>query len=147
MRRLILTTASVIALGAGLALAGTTQANAWSQHSGIKSSATDQSRAEITDVQQKLRAENLYQGKIDGMLGPQTRRALADYQKQNALRMTANLDRETRNSLLGNMGMGSPPPSATHTMPAPSHGTAQSPAPAQGGTGAAPSGTNPATGR
>jgi len=118
-----------------------------SQHSGMQSSATHQSRAEITDVQQKLRAEKLYQGKIDGMLGPQTRRALADYQKQNGLRVTANLDRETRNSLLGNMGTGSPPPSATHTMPAPSQGTAQSPAPAPGGTGAAPSGANPASGR
>jgi peptidoglycan hydrolase-like protein with peptidoglycan-binding domain len=146
-RRLILTTASVIALGAGLTLAGTTQANAWSHHSGMKSSAMHVSRAEVTDIQQKLQAENLYQGRIDGMLGPQTRRALADYQKQNGLRVTANLDRKTRDSLLRHMGAGSPPSSATHMTPASSQGTAPSPAPAQGGTGTAPSGTNPAAGR
>ena len=147
MRRLILTTASVIALGAGLTLAGTVQANAWSHHSGMKSSATHVSRAEVKDIQQKLQAESLYQGKVDGMLGPQTRRALADYQKQNGLRVTANIDRQTRDSLLGDIGTGTPPPSTTHMTPAPSQSAAQPSAPAQGGTGTMPSGTNSATGR
>jgi hypothetical protein len=59
MTRPILTTASVIALGIGLTLAGTTQANAWSHHAGMHSSGMHISRAEITDVQQKLQADNL----------------------------------------------------------------------------------------
>jgi peptidoglycan hydrolase-like protein with peptidoglycan-binding domain len=145
MGRLILT-ASMIALGAGLTLAGTTQANAWSQHTARHSSATQMSRAELSDVQQKLQADNLYHGKVDGMLGPETRRALAEYQRQNGLRVTANLDRQTRDSLLGNTGAATPP---TRMMPAPSQGAAHTPAPAQGGanTGTAPSGTNPAAGR
>ena len=148
MRRLILTMASVIALGAGLTFAGTAQANAWS-HAAKHSSATHMSRAEISDIQQKLQADNLYQGKIDGVLGRETRRALAEYQRQNGLRVTANLDRQTRNSLLGNTGTATPPSSTARTMPAPSQGGAGAPAPAQGSanTGTMPSGATSATGR
>jgi len=149
MRRLILTTASVIALGAGLTFAGTTQANAWSDHTAKHSSAAHMSRAEISDVQQKLQADNLYHGKIDGVLGPATRRALAEYQRQNGLRVTTNLDRQTRDSLLGNTGTATPPSSTARTMPAPSQGGAGAPAPAQGraNTGTTPSGATSATGR
>jgi hypothetical protein len=115
MTRRILTTASVIiALGVGLTVAGATQANSWSHRAGMHSSGMHMSRAEIADVQQKLQADNLYNGKIDGMLGPETRRAIADYQKQNDLRVTANLDRQTRDSLLGTMGTATPP----HRAPA-----------------------------
>lgn len=147
MRRLILTTASVVALGAGLTLAGTTQANAWSHHAATHSSATHMSRAEISDIQQKLQADNLYRGKIDGKLGPQTRQAIAEYQKQNGLRVTANLDRQTKDSLLGNTGTTTPPPATAHMTPAP--GPTPAPAPAQGSvnTGTAPSGASSATGR
>jgi peptidoglycan hydrolase-like protein with peptidoglycan-binding domain len=62
-------------------------------------------RSEITEVQQKLQQDGLYQGKIDGRLGRETRHALQQYQKQNGLRVTANLDRETRDSLLGQGAM------------------------------------------
>ena|SRR5690349_15183424 len=149
MGRLILTTASIIALGAGLTLGGTTQANAWSHHAARHSSATQMSRSEINDVQQKLQADNLYHGKIDGMFGLETRRALAEYQRQNGLRATANLDRQTRDSLLGNTGTATPPASATGAMPAPSQGAAHTPAPAPGSAniGTAPNGANPAAGR
>jgi peptidoglycan hydrolase-like protein with peptidoglycan-binding domain len=149
MTRPIVTTASVIALGVGLALAGTTQANAWSHHAAMHSSGMHMSRAEISDVQQKLQADNLYSGKVDGRLGPKTRRAIADYQKQNGLRVTANLDRQTRDSLLGTMGTAAPPASATRTTPAPSQGGVNAPAPNQGGANyhPAPGGGNSATGR
>ena len=149
MRRQILTTASVIAFGVGLTFAGATQANAWNRHAAMHSSGMHMSRAEITDVQQKLQADNLYSGKIDGMLGPQTRRAIADYQKQNGLRVTANLDRQTRDSLLGAMGTANPPAPATRMTPAPSQGGANMPAPNQGGTNnhPAPSGGSSANGR
>jgi peptidoglycan hydrolase-like protein with peptidoglycan-binding domain len=149
MRRPILTTASVIALGAGLIFAGTAPANAWSHNASMHSRTTHMSRAEVRDVQQKLQADNLYSGKIDGKLGPQTRRAIADYQKQNGLRVTANLDRQTRDSLLGTMGTGTPPASATGMAPSPSQGGAKAPTPSQGGTNthSAPSGGSSATGR
>lgn len=131
MRRLILTTASVIAIGASLSLAGITPATAWSQ-SGMHSRMTHVSRADVRDVQQKLQADNLYQGKIDGMLGAQTRRAIADYQKQNGLRVTANLDRQTRDSLLGATGTATPPASSKSTTPMPSQGAAAPAAPSTG---------------
>jgi peptidoglycan hydrolase-like protein with peptidoglycan-binding domain len=136
MRRLILTTASVIALGAGLTFAGTGPAEAWSHHSAAHSRATHVSRAEIRDIQQKLQADNFYHGKIDGMMGPRTRRALAEYQKQNGLRVTANLDRQTRDSLLGTMGTATPPTQKPgRTMPPPSQGgTAAPPASSGGGS-------------
>jgi peptidoglycan hydrolase-like protein with peptidoglycan-binding domain len=138
MRRLILTTASVIALGAG-------PANAWSHHAAMHS------RAEVRDVQQKLQADNLYHGNIDGLLGSQTRRAIAEYQKQNGLRVTANLDRQTRDSLLGTTGMGTgtPPAPATHMTPAPSQGGTNTPPPGQAGANMhpAPSGGTPPSGR
>lgn len=121
MRRPILTTVSVIALGVGLTLGGTTEANAWQHHAAMHSSGKHMSRAEITDVQQKLQADNLYSGKIDGMLGRQTRRAIAEYQKQNGLRVTANLDRQTRDSLLGTTGTANPAPT-TRMTPAPTGG-------------------------
>lgn len=147
MRRQILTTASVIAFGVGLTLAGTTQANAWNRQAAMHSSGMHMSRAEISDVQQKLQADSLYNGKIDGMLGPQTRRAIAQYQKQNGMRVTANLDQQTRDSLLGNMGTANPP--ATRMTPAPGQGGANMPAPSQGGANnhPAPSGASSATGR
>jgi peptidoglycan hydrolase-like protein with peptidoglycan-binding domain len=81
---------------------------------------------EIVEVQQKLQQDNLYNGKIDGRLNRQTKQALRTFQKQNGLRVTATLDRETRDSLLGTgaMGQGSTTPPKSHTrttMPAPSH--------------------------
>jgi peptidoglycan hydrolase-like protein with peptidoglycan-binding domain len=180
MRRLMLTTVSVLALGlggAGLAYAagnisgnpgtggalppsasGTSQSGtaggstmpsgAGTSQSGYTSGAGPQSAMpsmsgnsqwgtsgrmsrhdEVTEAQQKLQADNLYHGKIDGRLGPETKQALRDFQKQNGLRVTANLDRDTMNSLLGtgSMGQGSTVPPKTNTpmtpstTPTPSH--------------------------
>lgn len=154
MRRLILTTVSALALGLGGGLAyaaGDISGNAGpagtsTPPSAISPSGTSQSTMppmsgtsmsdtsgrmgshdEIMEVQRKLQADNLYQGEIDGLLGPQTRQALSEYQRQNGLHVTANLDRETRNHLLGS-GSGAssrPPGSATpmtpSTTPAPTH--------------------------
>jgi murein L,D-transpeptidase YcbB/YkuD len=148
MRRQILTTASALALCVGLSLAGTTQANAWSHNAAMHSNGMHMSRAEITDIQQKLQADNLYNGKIDGIFGPETRRAVAEYQKQNGLRATANLDQQTRDSLLGNMGTATPPASANHMTPAPNQGAPNMPGPGQGANNhLAPGGGNSATGR
>ena len=76
---------------------------------------------EIMEVQQKLQQDNLYSGKIDGRLNRETRQALRNFQKQNGLRVTANLDRETRTSLLG-AGHGSSTPPRSHMAPSHSGG-------------------------
>jgi Putative peptidoglycan binding domain len=62
--------------------------------------------SEVMQVQQKLQADNLYSGKIDGIMGPETRQALRSYQQQNGLRVNARLDRQTADSILGNGGTG-----------------------------------------
>jgi len=56
---------------------------------------------EVSQAQQKLHQEGLYHGNIDGVLGPETKQALRQYQQQNGLSVTANLDRQTWDHLFG----------------------------------------------
>src|SRR5438552_15115808 len=49
----------------------------------------------IANVQAALQEQGYYQGEVDGLLGAQTRGALADYQRANGLYMTSTLDRPT----------------------------------------------------
>jgi len=57
------------------------------------------SRAAVKDAQQKLAGAGFYHGKIDGLMGPQTKEALRAYQQQNGLKQTARLDKATRDRL------------------------------------------------
>lgn len=56
----------------------------------------------IADVQTELQQMGYYQGEVDGLLGPLTRQALADYQTDQGLTQTAAIDQPTLDSL----GMG-----------------------------------------
>jgi N-acetylmuramoyl-L-alanine amidase len=56
----------------------------------------------IADVQAELQQMGYYQGEVDGLLGPLTRRALTDYQADQGLQVTAVIDEPTLDSL----GMG-----------------------------------------
>jgi hypothetical protein len=56
----------------------------------------------IANVQASLQAQGYYQGEVDGLLGPQTRAALAGYQRDHGLYTTAAIDEPTLSSL----GMG-----------------------------------------
>src|SRR6266567_842138 len=53
----------------------------------------------IANVQAALQQQGYYQGEVDGLLGAQTRGALADYQRANGLYMTSTIDRPTLASL------------------------------------------------
>jgi len=53
----------------------------------------------IADVQAVLQEEGYYTGEVDGLLGPLTRQALVDYQKDNGLYATAVIDEPTLESL------------------------------------------------
>src|SRR6266478_9954481 len=55
----------------------------------------------IANVQTALQQQGYYQGEVDGLLGPQTRAAIADYQRANGLAETAAIDQPT----LGSLGM------------------------------------------
>jgi peptidoglycan hydrolase-like protein with peptidoglycan-binding domain len=68
-------------------------------------------QSDIRQAQEKLRQNNLYRGKIDGLVGPEMRQALQQYQQKNGLPVTATLDQTTMNSLLGtDVGQGSSTP-------------------------------------
>jgi hypothetical protein len=53
----------------------------------------------IASVQQQLQRLGYYQGELDGTFGPMTRRALVDYQRNNGLPVTGEIDQDTLSSL------------------------------------------------
>jgi len=59
----------------------------------------EQAAATVADVQDQLTRAGYYHGKIDGVLGPETRHALVRYQSAKGLRMTGSLTMETQQSL------------------------------------------------
>ncbi|HJU18225.1 MAG TPA: peptidoglycan-binding domain-containing protein [Stellaceae bacterium] len=115
MKKLILATASVLALG--LAGAGAGYAQTTSPSTTPPSSTTGSSTAtmpqqtqnettpgtlseeQIKDVQQKLKSAGLYNGPIDGQMGPQTKEAITNFQKQKGLEQTGNVDQQTMAAL------------------------------------------------
>ena len=56
-------------------------------------------QSEIQQAQEALRDKGYDPGKIDGHLGPQTRRAIGQYQKAEELPVTEHLDAQTANKL------------------------------------------------
>jgi peptidoglycan hydrolase-like protein with peptidoglycan-binding domain len=59
-------------------------------------------RDDIRWAQLELRNRGLYQGSLDGILGPETRRAVSQFQAINGLGRTASLDAQTWEALTGN---------------------------------------------
>lgn len=53
----------------------------------------------IANVQVALQQQGYYQGEVDGLIGPLTRAALADYQRDHGLYETAAIDQPTLQSL------------------------------------------------
>jgi peptidoglycan hydrolase-like protein with peptidoglycan-binding domain len=53
----------------------------------------------IANVQASLQQQGYYQGDIDGLIGPQTRGALAAYQRDHGLYETSAIDQPTLESL------------------------------------------------
>jgi len=56
----------------------------------------------VADVQASLQEQGYYHGDVDGLMGPQTRQALADFQRDHGLITTAALDQPT----LASLGLG-----------------------------------------
>jgi Putative peptidoglycan binding domain len=63
------------------------------------SSPADDPAQVVANVQSALKEEGYYQGDIDGILGPQTRAALAEYQSAQGLEPTGLVDEPTLESL------------------------------------------------
>ena len=53
----------------------------------------------VANVQAALQQQGYYQGEVDGILGPQTRAALADYQSAQGLEPTGTVDEPTLETL------------------------------------------------
>lgn len=53
----------------------------------------------IANVQSTLQTQGYYEGEVDGFLGPITRAALADYQRNHGLYITSAIDEPTLDSL------------------------------------------------
>ena len=72
---------------------------------------------DLMQAQQQLQAQGLYRGPIDGVMGGGTRRALARFQRENGLPVTARLDQQTLDSLSGGGVTGTAGPSMGASTP------------------------------
>jgi len=94
----------------------------------------------VKQAQQALKAGGLYQGKIDGIVGPETQQALAQFQRQHNLEPTGQLSSDTMARLTGS-GVGSTMPSVG-TQPESGAGGQPMPGPAAEPTSPGPAGGN-----
>ena len=131
LRKFIVGTASVLALGiGGAALDFSADAddvpNASENTLSIPETshhwinAADLSKDDIRWAQTELHYVGLYNGSLDGVMGPETKRALVGFQKSNGLKQTATLDQQTADALIGDTGIGqgsSVPPKAPGARP------------------------------
>lgn len=115
IRKFILGTVSVLALGiAGTALDYSADADATTPSAGLSAArpskhwlnAANLSKDDIRWAQLELRNMGLYNGSLDGVVGPETKHALAEFQKSNGLEPTAKLDQQTADALLDDSGVG-----------------------------------------
>lgn len=116
LRKMLLGTASVLALGiAGTALdyaadaGNSVNTSKMSQAARLSDnvSAIDSLRKDdIRWAQVELRNCGLYNGSLDGILGPETKRAIGQFQMNNGLIRTAALDAQTWEALTSGAGIG-----------------------------------------
>jgi peptidoglycan hydrolase-like protein with peptidoglycan-binding domain len=84
----------------------------------------------IRSVQQTLKQQNLYRGRVDGVWGPATEAAVRSYQQQHNLNASGQLDPQT----LGAMNLtasNNPPPDQTNPPPAPPNNNVNPPPPSR----------------
>jgi peptidoglycan hydrolase-like protein with peptidoglycan-binding domain len=132
MRKLILGTVSILALGiGGAALDYVADADdaVPSAEGNMPSTpgtsphwinTTNLSKDDVRWAQVELRNLGLYNDSLDGVIGPQMKRGLAEFQKANGLNQTAMLDQQTADALIGNTRIGqgsSVPPKAPGARP------------------------------
>jgi hypothetical protein len=60
----------------------------------------------VRQAQQQLRAQGLYRGSDDGVIGSSTKRSISQFQRRNGLPVTGSLDEATLNRLGGPSGQG-----------------------------------------
>jgi peptidoglycan hydrolase-like protein with peptidoglycan-binding domain len=113
IRKSVLGAASVLALGMGGAALNKGVADnnarvsipAASQTWDILGTNDRLRKDDIRWAQTALRFRGLYNGSLDGVLGPKTKRALVQFQQNNGLSRTASLDAQTWEELTSSPGI------------------------------------------
>jgi peptidoglycan hydrolase-like protein with peptidoglycan-binding domain len=59
---------------------------------------------DVRQAQEQLKQQGLYNGRVDGKMGPETAQAISKFQQQNGLPQSSQLDQETMGKLGGNGG-------------------------------------------
>jgi peptidoglycan hydrolase-like protein with peptidoglycan-binding domain len=111
IRKLALGAASVLALGiGGAALDFVANADDFPNEASGPShhwiNAANLSKDDIRWAQVELHTIGLYHGSLDGVAGPETKRALLEFQGNNGLNRTTALDQQTADALFGHTGVG-----------------------------------------
>jgi peptidoglycan hydrolase-like protein with peptidoglycan-binding domain len=114
IRKLLFATASVLVIGSGATAMsqagdiGAVPIPNWNTGGSSGPShpphAANLSKDDIKEAQLELRHSGLYNGSLDGVIGPQTKQALVRFQKDNGLEQTARLDALTMVAMFGNIG-------------------------------------------
>ena len=95
---------STTSTGSGAPASGTYSSN-MDRSAPTATSRSDATGAEMVSAdkvkraQQALKDQGLYKGQVDGVVGPQTREAVAQYQRDHHLNQTSMLDDQTLRSL------------------------------------------------
>ena len=72
-----------------------------------------QDRSEVQQAQQQLKQQGLYNGAVDGVVGPETQTALMKFQHEQGLPETAQFDQPTMDRLMGASPTSASPTSGT----------------------------------
>jgi peptidoglycan hydrolase-like protein with peptidoglycan-binding domain len=79
--------------------------------------AMEQSPQQIRQAQEQLKAQGLYNGRVDGKMGAETAQAISKFQQQNGLPQNSQLDQQTM-AKLGGSGNGTTAGSGSSMAPA-----------------------------
>ena len=106
IRKLILGTASVLALGIVLNFPAYADdvPNAGPSYHWLN--AANLSKDDVRWAQLQLYARGFYDGSLDGVVGPETKRAIFGFQKSNSLEWTGTLDQQTADALISGIVVG-----------------------------------------
>ncbi len=75
-----------------------------------KTSAVSVAKPSVEEIQKALKNAGLYQGKIDGILGSKTKKAIVDFQTQNNLKPDGKVGPKTWDKLKGYLNVASTTP-------------------------------------
>ena len=102
MKKLIVATAAVLALGiAGLEVGHTQTSHSTAMPPQSTQSAVPESQ--VKQAQQQLKSAGLYKGTVDGKMGTDTQQAIEQFQQKHGLPATGTLDEQTM-AALGSTG-------------------------------------------